>query len=62
MQGDADRIEVSRGHSNREVKDQINGSLEYNRGKKERLMRAENFENKGCLQMNSAEHEEYAKA
>jgi len=33
--GGAERAEVSRGHSSREVKGRINRSLEYDRGKEE---------------------------
>ena len=44
------------------MKGRINRNPKYNREKKERLNTAENLEEEGCPQKDSAEHEEYAGA
>ena len=59
-QSSAERTEVSRGHSSREVKDQINRSLEYDPERRNGQMDAENKES--CLQRDSAERKGYVRA
>ena len=59
-QSSAERTEVSRGHSSREVKDRINRSLEYDPERKNEQMDAENKES--CLQRDSAERKGYVRA
>ena len=56
----AERTEVSRGHSSREVKDRINRSLEYDPERRNGQMDAEN--KKSCLQRDSAERIGYVRA
>ena len=56
----AERTEVSRGHSSREVKDRINRSLEYDPERRNEQMDAENKES--CLQRDSAERKGYVRA
>ena len=59
-QSSAERTEVSRGHSSREVKDRINRSLEYDPERRNEQMDAENKES--CLQRDSAERKGYVRA
>ena len=59
-QSSAERTEVSRGHSSREVKDRINRSLEYDPERRNGQMDAENKES--CLQRDSAERKGYVRA
>ena len=59
-QSSAERTEVSRGHSSREVKDRINRSLKYDPERKNEQMDAENKES--CLQRDSAERKGYVRA
>ena len=56
----AERTEVSRGHSSREVKDRINRSLKYDPERRNEQMDAENKES--CLQRDSAERKGYVRA
>ena len=56
----AERTEVSRGHSSREVKDRINRSLEYDPERRNGQMDVENKES--CLQRDSAERKGYVRA
>ena len=56
----AERTEVSRGHSSREVKDRINRSLEYDSERRNGQMDVENKES--CLQRDSAERKGYVRA
>ena len=56
----AERTEVSRGHSSREVKDRINRSLEYDQERRNGQMDVENKES--CLQRDSAERKGYVRA
>ena len=56
----AERAEVSRGHSNRKVKDRINRSLKYDPERRNGHMDAENKES--CLQRDSAERKGYVRA
>ena len=56
----AERTEVSRGHSSREVKDRINRSLKYDPERRNEQMDAEN--KKSCLQRDSAERKGYVRA
>ena len=56
----AERTEVSRGHSSREVKDRINRSLKYDPERRNGQMDAENKES--CLQRDSAERKGYVRA
>ena len=59
-QSSAERTEVSRGHSSREVKDRINRSLKYDPERRNEQMDAENKES--CLQRDSAERKGYVRA
>ena len=59
-QSSAERTEVSRGHSSREVKDRINRSLKYDPERRNGQMDAENKES--CLQRDSAERKGYVRA
>ena len=59
-QSSAERTEVSRGHSSREVKDRINRSLKYDQERRNEQMDAENKES--CLQRDSAERKGYVRA
>ena len=59
-QSSAERTEVSRGHSSREVKDRINRSFEYDLERRNEQMDAENKES--CLQRDSAERKGYVRA
>ena len=59
-QSSAERTEVSRGHSSREVKDRINRSLKYDPERRNEQMDAENKES--CLQRDNAEREGYVRA
>ena len=59
-QSSAERTEVSRGHSSREVKDRINRSFEYDPKRRNGQMDAENKES--CLQRDSAERKGYVRA
>ena len=59
-QNSAERTEVSRGHSSREVKDRINRSLKYDPERRNEQMDAENKES--CLQRDSAERKGYVRA
>ena len=59
-QSSAERTEVSRGHSSREVKDRINRSLEYDPERRNGQMDVENKES--CLQRDSAERKGYVRA
>ena len=59
-QSSAERTEVSRGHSSREVKDRINRSLKYDPERRNGQMDAENTES--CLQRESAERKGYVRA
>ena len=59
-QSSAERTEVSRGHSSREVKDRINRSLEYDPERRNEHMGTENKES--CLQRDSAERKGYVRA
>ena len=59
-QSSAERTEVSRGHSSREVKDRINRSFEYDPERRNEQMDAENKES--CLQRDSAERKGYVRA
>ena len=56
----AERTEVSRGHSSREVKDRINRSFKYDPERRNEQMDAENKES--CLQRDSAERKGYVRA
>ena len=56
----AERTEVSRGHSSREVKDRINRSLKYDPERRNEQMDAENKES--CLQRDNAERKGYVRA
>ena len=56
----AERTEVSRGHSSREAKDRINRSLKYDPERRNGQMDAENKES--CLQRDSAERKGYVRA
>ena len=60
VKSSAERTEVSRGHSSREVKDRINRSLEYAPERRNEQMDAENKES--CLQRDSAERKGYVRA
>ena len=60
VKSSAERTEVSRGHSSREVKDRINRSLEYASERRNEQMDAENKES--CLQRDSAERKGYVRA
>ena len=59
-QSSAERTEVSRGHSSREVKDRINRSLKYDPERRNEQMDAENKES--CLQRDNAERKGYVRA
>ena len=59
-QSSAERTEVSRGHSSREVKDRINRSLEYDPERRNEHMGTENKES--CSQRDSAERKGYVRA
>ena len=59
-QSSAERTEVSRGHSSREVKDRINRSLKYDPERRNEQMDVENKES--CLQRDSAERKGYVRA
>ena len=59
-QSSAERTEVSRGHSSREVKDRINRSFEYDLERRNEQMDAENKES--YLQRDSAERKGYVRA
>ena len=59
-QRSAERTEVRRGHSNREVKDRINRSLKYDPERRNGHMDVEN--RKSCLQRDSAERKGYVRA
>ena len=59
-QSSAERTEVSRGHSSREVKDRINRSFEYDPERRNEQMDVENKES--CLQRDSAERKGYVRA
>ena len=59
-QSSAERTEVSRGHSSREVKDRINRSLEYDPERRNEHMGTENKES--CSQRDSAEGKGYVRA
>ena len=59
-QSSAERTEVSRGHSSREVKDRINRSLKYDPERRNEHMDVENKES--CLQRDSAERKGYVRA
>ena len=59
-QSSAERTEVSRGHSSREVKDRINRSFKYDPERRNEQMDAENKES--CLQRDSAERKGYVRA
>ncbi len=59
-QSSAERTEVSRGHSSREVKDRINRSLKYDPERRNEHMGAENKES--CSQRDSAERKGYVRA
>ena len=56
----AERTEVSRGHSSREVKDRINRSLKHDPERRNEQMDAENKES--CSQRDSAERKGYVRA
>ena len=60
VQSSAERTEVSRGHSSREVKDRINRSLEYDPERRNEHMGTENKES--CSQRDSAERKGYVRA
>ena len=59
-QSSAERTEVSRGYSSREVKDRINRSLEYDPERRNEHMGTENKES--CSQRDSAERKGYVRA
>ena len=59
-QSSAERTEVSRGHSSREVKDRINRSLEYDPERRNEHMGTENKES--CSQRDRAERKGYVRA
>ena len=59
-QSSAERTEVSRGHSSREVKDRINRSLEYDPERRNEHRGTENKES--CSQRDSAERKGYVRA